>query len=281
MAPLAFKELLLEYMNGLCEQGLIPDHMRYNLTIPLPKNPNFTDFDDMKKQRPINLFDHIKKLMEAFILPTINPHLQTSNKFVICKVDISSAFDSVQFPPLQQFIIELAIQQNIKQILLNLVCSQHLALLIGDLTSGFKAINKGQPQGSKISPGLFYRLLDILFLGFEYFHILFADDCLIVCKPGELNEAIADIKKRIARLGLTLNEAKTETLGERYSIWLVIKINKFGLSREMQLEYNINKAKRKLGKLTKFGVFKNSFKYSHLLRSIGIALNRYFFITCC
>ena len=72
----------------------------------------------------------------------------------------------------------------------------------------------GLPQGTPISPilvNLFLDEFDEELLGEDYRLVRYADDFVVLCKDAEeAKRAKADAAAALAKLGLTLNESKTD-----------------------------------------------------------------------
>lgn len=85
-------------------------------------------------------------------------------------------------------------------------------------TTQAKDAHRGVPQGSVISPllsNLYFRRFMLAWYGNGYAErhqaevVNYADDFVLLCRPGHGEAAMADMRKLMSRLGLTVNEEKT------------------------------------------------------------------------
>lgn len=85
-------------------------------------------------------------------------------------------------------------------------------------TTQAKDTHRGVPQGSVISPllsNLYFRRFMLAWYGNGYAErhqaevVNYADDFVLLCRPGHGEAAMADMRKLMSRLGLTVNEKKT------------------------------------------------------------------------
>jgi group II intron reverse transcriptase/maturase len=85
-------------------------------------------------------------------------------------------------------------------------------------TTEAKDRHRGTPQGSPISPllaNLYFRRFLLAWERFGHrkqlsaYVVNYADDLVICCRPGHGSAALATMRQLMARLGLTVNEAKT------------------------------------------------------------------------
>lgn len=86
---------------------------------------------------------------------------------------------------------------------------------------GGKGNRKGTPQGGVISPllaNLYLHILDRIWHRGNFQQrmgariVRYADDIVILCRRGRADKAMASFRYVLERLGLTLNEAKTQTV---------------------------------------------------------------------
>jgi group II intron reverse transcriptase/maturase len=85
-------------------------------------------------------------------------------------------------------------------------------------TTPARDAHRGIPQGSVISPllsNLYFRRFMLAWYGNGYAErheaevVNYADDFVLLCRPGHGEDAMADMRKLMSRLGLTVNEEKT------------------------------------------------------------------------
>ena len=293
---------LLDAFNLIIKTSIAPSSFHKNLIIPIHKGKNQI-FHLIIYYRPIALSSILKKLFEmclkSFILSHLNSgdnqyaykqyystldaiyHFQTimqrlgkrAKNYRVLKIDIDGAFDSLNHLSINNYINQTTMPLLIKKILSKLITIQHVAIQLGDKVSKFMTANQGIIQGSVLSPFIFisvvYNVMKDLKLPKNVYLIWYADDVLLIAPKNQTDKTLQLIKDQLATIGLSLNPQKTEEVTDIYTKYLGVMINKYGLNKNEQIKYNIQRAILKKRKLAFGGIFRGSLKEDHLTRVYG------------
>jgi len=138
----------------------------------------------------------------------------------IAGLDINKAFDSVDREALVSELRRIKWDEKWVKCVEEIYGIEFLEIFVGERKVGEIRRNKGIKQGCKVSPVMFLicmnRMIDSLnnvWREERYNVLLFADDVLIMARSGiELREKMNVYKSECRRLGLTVNEGKSEIL---------------------------------------------------------------------
>ena len=147
-------------------------------------------------------------------------HVRDHGRSEVVDADLSDYFSSIPHGPLMRCVSRRIADGT----LLSAIKSWLTAPVVERdqrttrCTTEAKDRHRGTPQGSPISPLLANLYFRRFLLAWERFghrtrldaHVInYADDLVICCRPGNGPAALAAMRQLMARLGLTVNEAKT------------------------------------------------------------------------
>jgi len=139
----------------------------------------------------------------------------------IIDADLSNGFDRIPHANLMTVMAERIVDGGI----LRLITQWHKAPVIGEdeqgvkrTVGGGKANRRGTPQGGVLSPLLANCDLHVLDRTWQRWHrqgqrqahlVRYADDLVVLCRE-DVEEPLDAVRQMVARLGLSLNAAKTQ-----------------------------------------------------------------------
>jgi RNA-directed DNA polymerase len=143
-----------------------------------------------------------------------------SRKTEVIDADLSSYFDTIPHRPLMQFVAQRVSDGSV----LRLIKAWLRAAIIEEDKTGKRTVTAntcGTPQGGVISPGLANLYLSALDHelneggGKSPTMVRYADDLVILAKPGNGSALLARLKGWLETHGLKLNEEKTRLVDAR------------------------------------------------------------------
>jgi RNA-directed DNA polymerase len=147
-------------------------------------------------------------------------HVSDHGRSEVVDADLSDYFTSIPHGPLMRCVSRRVADGTLLSVIKRWLTAsvierdQHTTRC----TTEAKDRHRGTPQGSPISPllaNLYFRRFPLAWERFGHrkrldAHVVnYADDLVICCRPGNGPEALATMRQLMARLGLTVNEAKT------------------------------------------------------------------------
>jgi hypothetical protein len=234
--------------------GIVPKDLMKCVIIPLVKNKN-GDISDVNNYRAISISTAMSKLCEASMYDWINTRLKSSDyqfgfksghstaictsalKNVVdyytergsyvfaCFLDISKAFDRVNYWKLFHMLLDDGIDMQIVRLLAYWYSKQEMCVKWhGRLSSPF-ALSNGTRQGGVLSPLLFARYIWKVFaaivgagigcnVGGMFINVLaYADDIVILAPAWRALQQLIDILSVNAKdIDLKINASKTVCL---------------------------------------------------------------------
>ena len=299
-----FKRMLLLLLNTTLQSGVLPHKLKLSDVVPVYKKLSGKELDHY---RPIALASHIRKLIEILTQSAFGPHLTSSSrqygykqgtsisdaiydiqkqinklrkrrkKYKLVKVDCKGAFDGLSRFAIRDFISTCDVHPLLQRMMWCLAGEHYFRLRFGQFTSVEITSNRGVIQGGVTSPNLFVKVLDGAFedwdvqLGDLFF---FADDIFLLTTADDISVPIDAIKNCLQRIGLDLEDSKTQVLDgtelpDYYIKYLGYWINHQGSDAIVQIQKNISKARKKIKEIAYLGIFKNALADDKLLKSFG------------
>jgi len=148
-------------------------------------------------------------------------HITQHNRREVVDADLSDYFTTIPHGPLMRCVTRRVADGTVlsvlKQWLTAPVCERAAR---GGLTRTTEARdrNRGTPQGGSASPllaNLYFRRFLLAWYDHGHYrrldaHVVnYADDLVICCRPGNGSAALAQMRKLMQKLGLTVNDRKT------------------------------------------------------------------------
>ena len=240
--------------------GIVPSDFGLGIIIPLVKNPN-DDVTKISNYRGITLSPVISKLFEMCLLNILKDKLQSShlqfgfkknsscsNAIVtlrsvlnyynsngstvsICALDISKAFDRVNFYVLIQQLMKRMIPVCILKLLLHWFSISQCCVRWNNVFSEFFVIRAGVRQGGILSPTLFAIYMDVLInelessgIGCKFYDnyvgcLVYADDIILLSPSQYGMQTLLNICSNFAiKFDLKYNVKKSFAMrvGKRY-----------------------------------------------------------------
>ena len=222
---------------------------------PLLKK-NYLDKNDLKNFRPVSNLTYLSKLIERAILNQLTPHLNKNKCFsdfqsayrqfystetALCRIyndlllniqnssvvllillDLSAAFDTIDFDLLLKDLYDSGIRGNALKLLESYLKERFQRVSGCDSDSDPLELFFGVPQGSVLGPVLFSLYSSKLAKIFEAHGVsyhFYADDSQIympvsniASTQAKVNDIMSDIKLWMLERKLKLNEGKTEII---------------------------------------------------------------------
>src|SRR5271154_2043077 len=167
-------------------------------------------------------------------------HVSDRGRSEVVDADLSDYFSSIPHRPLLRCVSRRVADGTLLSVIkrwLTAPVIEHTKCTT-QCTTEAKDRHRGTPQGSPISPLLANLYFRRFLLAWEMFGhrtrldayiVNYADDLVICCRPGNGTAALATMRQLMTRLGLTVNEAKTQLvrLPERSFDFLGYSIGRF------------------------------------------------------
>jgi len=247
--------LFTQIINACFSLGVFPSSEKSALVRPLLKKPSL-DKNDLKNYRPVSNLTYLSKLIERAILNQLSPHLNKNKCFsnfqsayrqyhstetALCRIyndllintqnssvsllillDLSAAFDTIDFDLLIKDLKDSGIEGNALNLLITYLKERFQKVCTLDGHSSPLELFFGVPQGSVLGPVLFSlyssKLAKILDAHGVKYHF-YADDTQIYMPISNITSAqskvtniMNDIKLWMHERKLKLNEGKTEII---------------------------------------------------------------------
>jgi ribonuclease HI len=255
------EEVCLAVLNSL-NDGILPENINMTHIVLIPKKKNPTTVMDF---RPISLCNVLYKLISkvlanrlkkilpiiisqtqsAFIpgrlitdnilaayetLHTMNSKMKGKEGFMAVKVDMSKAYDRVEWSFLKEAMSRMGFAPRWVQLIMMCVSTVKYAVVVNGNPSGYFQPTRGLRQGDPISPYLFLICAEVLSsmvseannkrlltgvptskYGPRVSHLIFADDSLFFCRSSlnQWNELTRLLQGYESASGQRLNCSKT------------------------------------------------------------------------
>lgn len=146
----------------------------------------------------------------------------------VVDADLASYFDTIPHEPLMRSVARRVVDRRILGLIKRwLECAVEETDSRGrkTRTTANRDTGRGIPQGSPLSPLLANLYMRRFVLGWQRWEaskglqaelVTYADDLVILCKPGTAEAALACLRVLMGRLGLSVNEAKTRVCDVRH-----------------------------------------------------------------
>ena len=218
--------------NKIYETGYIPEDMKDNLFIAIPKQPRTTE---CAKHRTISLMSQMGKVLLRVLMVRIRRKVQENvdnvqygfrkgkgtrnaifilrmlieraiemqRKVYLCFVDFQKAFDTVDHEMIIEMLKEIGIDGKDLRLITNLYWEQRAAVRIGMGRSEWVDITRGVRQGCVLSPDLFslygeramegiQQIEGIKFGGVNINNLRYADDTVLIADSEENLQLMID-----------------------------------------------------------------------------------------
>ena len=235
-------------INKCFSHGIFPDCLKFASIVPIFKSGSPLDLGNY---RPISLLPIMSKIFEKCIFERIYSFvtrfslitpcqfgflrgLSTQNAIVSLTeylyetlnsreiaiavfIDLSKAFDTVNFQILLKKLNYYGIRGKPLQLLENYLCNRTQAVKINNSSSSVKPVTIGVPQGSILGPLLFILYInDLPMISSDFKPLLFADDTTLCFRGSNYENLIALCNRDLEKLvlwskinRLTINFEKT------------------------------------------------------------------------
>ncbi len=261
----------------------VPPSFKIGIIIPIPKNDSNSNSDKFSDYRGITISPVISKIFEQCLLENVKCFLTTSdlqlgfkkglgcnhaiyivqevisyftanNSTVnLCALDLSKAFDKVNYCALFSTLIDKHVPSNIINLLLGWFSQSVATVKWNSCFSSSIRIGSGVRQGGVLSPFLFAVFVDVVLVklknsslgcrlkGVLINAIMYADDLLLLAISLHDLQLMVDLcYKEFQEIGLSLNLTKSSCLkiGPGHNIHAAnITINETALEWKSELKY--------------------------------------------
>lgn len=301
-------------INKCFSSGVFPSTEKTALVRPLLKKPAL-DPEVLKNYRPVSNLTYLHKLIEKSILSQLLPHLmknkcipnfqsayrphhstetalcriyndilqniQNSKTSLLIMLDLSAAFDTIDYNLLYLDLINAGVKSQALKLLKSYLIGRFQKVSMNGTVSSPQELHYGVPQGSVLGPILFSlyssKLTEIIEAhGLDY-HV-YADDTQIYMPITNINTSkssikilLNDIKIWMHNRKLQLNESKTEV----FLINGPLK-NEVGLSESVEFIENIKTVDsvRNLGVILDSKLNFNK-HFNHIVKTCNFHLRRF------
>ena len=243
--------LITDLLNKSITQAMVPSEMKTSVLRPVYKKGKFDDFTNY---RPVALQQTLFKILEFYISDSmdnffdkhqvlikqqygykkdtgtadlldhfadlVNDALDNHLHVIVCFVDFSKAFDTLNHKILLNDLESLGVRGHVNKWFKSYLENRHYVVKIEDEYSEKKEIKRGVPQGSVLGPKLYVCYVNDIshcFLNCDFY--LYADDLAIVSVHKNQEKAVGNLQldfntfqKWAHDKELTINTKKTEIL---------------------------------------------------------------------
>lgn len=137
-----------------------------------------------------NQFEFVKRRITSELLKILyskaNNALNNLEILAVCFLDLSKAYDNVDINILKYILNSIGIRGNMQKYLDNFLSERCAAVRVKSETSNYKFIELGVPQGSLLSPTLYYIYTADL-IKKQKRRFAFADDFMIIVEAKKLS----------------------------------------------------------------------------------------------
>lgn len=251
--PLEHRKMLLTYLNRVWESGDVPPSWKVACVVPLLKASK--EMTDAASYRPVSLTSCVAKLMEKMAskrlswwledrraLPTcmtgfrtglsaqdsvldLISHIEHQSAFGLSTLaiflDVSKAYDSVLQSSILNSLQVIGVQGYLLRFIHSFLSDRKFRVRLGSTMSSERAVSRGVPQGSVLSPTLFNVVMAGLPAKVQkhcrHVHMsIYADDiCLWLTGYQHkrlallARQAVLSVKSYLQGVGLTLSVEKS------------------------------------------------------------------------
>lgn len=244
--------ILLNIINGLLENGNVPDSWRSQIVVPVLKPHK--DPNDASSRRPIamslvfsKITEHLiknriewfvenrcilsptqygfrkgKSILDSLGILTTDIRLAFSrNESVLAAfLDITGAYDNVLLPILRQKMLQLRIPPKLTKLAISMLLDRTIHLRVSGEITDSRKLYRGLPQGSVLSPLLYNIYTHDLQQSIGTCRILqYADDILVYYTHKNVLRCVEAVQESLQSLniwllsnGLELSPSKSKTL---------------------------------------------------------------------
>jgi len=241
----------------------VPVAFGEGIIIPIPKGDGKRNHDNVENYRGITVSCIISKIFESCLLCYMRKYLLTSDRQFgfkqkvgcsnaiyslrktidyftsrgstvnICSMDLTKAFDKINFKMLFGKLMDRKLPKFFIEILINWYQKLKSIIKWGDAISNSFCITSGVRQGGILSPLLFAICVDDLLVKLEHSKVgcflsslccnsfMYADDLILISITVQDLQSLVNISaEEIAKIGLTINCNKTFCIriGARHAV---------------------------------------------------------------
>lgn len=238
------KNSIFTLIENSLSKGFIPAFIKKAKTSFIPKACG-------KKLRPLSILHPIYRLIDATMLilltrfidykrfttqfgfipncGIIDYHIelkryynkvqQTRNPYMLVSIDLSNAFEEINYQAIMQGLNEFKVPQEVKILILRLLTDRQ-SCVIHEGAKKWKTHKHGTPQGGFCSPLLFIiglKLIDV-FNNKDFKILCYADDMIIIIKGDMIykwtraSKKLQNLITALERMNLKINIQKTQTI---------------------------------------------------------------------
>ena len=247
--PRATKGIILDHINRIWREGIIPANWKHSIVIPIHKPGK--DANQVNSYRPISLTDALCKVNERVVANRLNWFMEAnklynthqagfrknrscldqimrlqseaenainSKKFTVgIFLDFTKAYDMIWIEGLMLKILKLGIGGNMYRWINNFLTIRTIQVRVGNSLSGLKRMENGTPQESAISPILFLLMINDMPKPSEgVSNAIFADDTALWKTGSDLETIIRQMQANLTKVrkwctswGFKLSKDKT------------------------------------------------------------------------
>lgn len=246
-----FVPVLTSLTNASINQAVVPTKMKKSLLRPVYKKGSHKQIENY---RPIAISSSIPKIVEIYVAEKLDSFLEANNiiikeqygyrkgkgaidlledfcdnlnraldnhmQVVVCFVDFTKAFDSLNHQKLLDVLEDMGIRGTVNNWIRDYLKNRKYVVKIKEELSKERVMVRGVPQGSVLGPKLYTCYVNDIgncFKDCEFY--MFADDLAIVSKHMSQKVAVENLQREFNNFmlwahdkELTINTSKTEVM---------------------------------------------------------------------